>query len=206
MNSQRELDVGLAAVRIASERRKIISKIEAELDERYVGPGVEVAMWVENELHSPDMLERILKPYVDIGWHVRYHNAGRVSADDTSTTSLWFTFNPHVQEHKVSTQRRSLSIAMSLVIIAGSDQRLVPVIMTGDTDGAIALLDGELVRVERWEDDRYAMVAPGIPLTSATERGSRSADIYTALSALAVLHDMREGEQSTASRDRVLGF
>ena len=106
----------------------------------------------------------------------------------------------------MSTPHRSLSIAMSLAIIAGSDQRLVPVIMTGDTDGAIALLDGELVRIERWEDERYAVVVPGIPLTSATERGSRSADIYTALRALAARHDMREGEQSTASRDRVLGF
>ena len=206
MNSQRELDAEIAAVGVASERRKIISKIESELDDRYVGPGQTIDLWVENKLHSPAMLERILKPYVDAGWHVRYHNAGRVSADDTSTTSLWFTFNPHVQEHKVSTPHRSLSIAMSLVIIAGSDQRLVPVIMTGDTDGAIALLDGELVRIERWEDERYAVVAPGIPLTSATERGARSADIYTALSALAALHDMREGEQNTASRDRVLGF
>lgn len=206
MKNVRERQLELAAGRLKQERASIISKIESELDDRYVGPGQAIDLWVENELHTPDMLERILKPYVDAGWHVRYHNASKISADDTSTTSLWFTFNPHVQEHKVSTPRRSLSIAMSLVVIAGCDQRLIPVIMTGDTDGAIALLDGELVRVERWEDDRYAMVAPGIPLTSATERGSRSADIYTALSALAALHDMREGEQSNASCDRVLGF
>jgi len=193
---------------VKQERHKIISTIESELDDRYVGPGIEVALWVENELHSPPMLAQLLKPYVDAGWSVRWHHVSKISASDTSTTSLWFTFNPRIKEPKVSTPRHDLSIAMSLVLVAEHDERLLPVLSTGETGGGIALLEDDLVRVERWDDDRYAVPAPGIPLTSATERAVSSADVYTALSAFAALQDIRELELLSSDRDpdQIFGF
>jgi hypothetical protein len=86
-----------------------------------------------------------------------------------------------------------LNITLSLVVCAGVEHR-VPVLSTGATDGAVALVDGELARVERWDDGCYAVMPEGIPLTSGTERALMSADVYTALSAYAALQDIRQAE------------
>lgn len=84
-------------------------------------------------------------------------------------------------------------ITFALVIRNGSERR-APVLSTGATDGAVALIEGELVRVERWDDDRYTVPPAGIPLTPGTERASISADVYTALCAIAALQELREAE------------
>lgn len=92
-------------------------------------------------------------------------------------------------------------ITLALVIRNGSEHR-APVLSTGATDGAIALIDSELVRVERWDDDRYTVPPAGIPLTPGTARASTSADVYTALCAFAALQDLREAELDDDGADQ----
>lgn len=101
---------------------------------------------------------------------------------------------------RIPGQRRPLCITIGTILSDGRELR-APVLSTGESDGAISLLNGELVRVERWDDDRYTIPAVAIPLTASTALAERSADVYTALSAFAALQDIRELELLSSDRD-----
>lgn len=77
--------------RLATERKSIIGKIEDELDAKYVGVGRPVNFSVENEMHTAELIDGILKPYIDAGWAVKHERCSD-QRDSVSYTSFSFTF------------------------------------------------------------------------------------------------------------------
>lgn len=78
--------------RLAAERKAIIDKIEDELDAKYTGIGKPVSFSAENEMHTPELLDGILKSYVTAGWTVKHERCSD-QREKVGYTSFTFTFN-----------------------------------------------------------------------------------------------------------------